>query len=281
VILAVLLVMLAVFAVILAVFAVILAVFAVILAVLLVILAVFAVILAVLLVILAVFAVILAVLLVILAVLALMAAVLLVMLVVFDAINVGNVVIVVELTPPTLFTVGASAEPPKSFVNFKIPFTNAVASGADEFVILAFTKAVVAICVELFVTSAVTAVGVPVKEGLEDNTTDPVPVAVFVPVPPLAILNGVVKVNEVAVIVPVFNEVDEIFPDDTTDVAVIIPAAKLPLASRFTIVLAVLDEVADNTFDATVVIVDELTPPTLFTVAAAVTSAVPLNVGLV
>jgi hypothetical protein len=44
---------------------------------------------------------------------------------------------------------------------------------------------------------------------------------------------------------------------------------------------AVLDAVAESTFDATVVIVEELTPPTLFTVAAAVTSCVPLNVGLV
>jgi hypothetical protein len=195
----------------------------------------------------------------------------------FDA----TVVIVDELTPPTLFTVGASAEPPRSFVNFKIPFTVAVASGADEFVILAFTKAVVAICVELFDTSAVTAVGVPVKEGLVDNTTDPVPVAVFVPVPPLVMANGVVNVNEVAVIVPVFNEVEEIFPVDTTDVAVIMPAAKPPLPSLLTIVLAVLDAVADNTFDATVVIVEDDTPPTLFTVAAAVISCVPLNVGLV
>ena len=44
---------------------------------------------------------------------------------------------------------------------------------------------------------------------------------------------------------------------------------------------AVLDEVAEFTAEATVVIVDDDTPPTLFTVAAAVTSAVPLNVGLV
>jgi len=193
----------------------------------------------------------------------------------------ATVVIVVELTPPTLFTVGNSADPPKSLVNFKIPFTLDVASGADEFVILAFTKAVVAICVELFATSAVTAVGVPVNEGLEDNTTNPVPVELLVPVPPLATLNGVAKLKEVAVIVPVFNEVEEIFPDDTTDVAVIIPAAKPPLPSLFTSMFAVLDEVAESTFDATVVIVVELTPPTLFTVAAAVISCVPLNVGLV
>ena len=57
----------------------------------------------------------------------------------------ATVVIVDELTPPTLFTVGKSAEPPKSLVNFKIPFTLDDASGTDEFVILAFTKAVVAI----------------------------------------------------------------------------------------------------------------------------------------
>jgi len=186
----------------------------------------------------------------------------------------ATVVIVDDNTPPTLFTVGKSAVPPKSLVNFKIPFTLDVASGADEFVILAFTKAVVAICVELLVDSAVTAVGVPVNEGLVDNTTDPVPVAVFVPVPPLAILNGVVKVNEVAVIVPVFNEVEDMFPVDTTDVAVIIPAAKPPLPSRFTSVFAVLDEVAEFTDDDTVVIVDELTPPTLLVVV--VNTPVPL-----
>ena len=38
------------------------------------------------------------------------------------------VVMVEELTPPTLFTTGRSAVPPKSFVNFKIPFVSADAS---------------------------------------------------------------------------------------------------------------------------------------------------------
>ena len=103
----------------------------------------------------------------------------------------------------------------------------------------------------------------------------------MVPVPPLAILNGVVKVNEVAVIVPVFNEVEDMFPDDVKDVAVINPAAKPPLPSLFTSVLAVLVAVAAFTVEATVEIVEELTPPTLFTVAAAVISCVPLKVGLV
>jgi hypothetical protein len=179
----------------------------------------------------------------------------------FDA----TVVIVDELTPPTLFTVGNSAVPPKSLVNFKIPFVVAVASDTDALVILAFTNAVVAICVELFDTSAVIAVGVPVNAGLVDNTTDPLPVALFVPVPPLVIANGVVKVN---------------VPDDIA-VTVMVPASKLPLGSLLTIVFAVLDEVAESTFDDTVVIVDELTPPTLFTVAVPVTSCVPLNAPLV
>ena len=65
------------------------------------------------------------------------------------------------------------------------------------------------------------------------------------------------------------------------NVPVIMPVEKPPLASLLTIVFAVLDAVAEFTVEATVVIVDELTPPTLFTVAAAVTSCVPLKAGLV
>ena len=49
-------------------------------------------------------------------------------------------------------------------------------------------------------------------------------------------------------------------------VPVIVPVEKPPLTSLFTIVLGVLSDVAEFTDDATVVIVDELTPPTLFTV---------------
>jgi hypothetical protein len=62
-----------------------------------------------------------------------------------EAIKVGNIPIVVEITPPTLFTVGKSAVPPRSFANFKIPLTPFVASGVAELVKLAATKAVVAI----------------------------------------------------------------------------------------------------------------------------------------
>ena len=121
----------------------------------------------------------------------------------------------------------------------------------------------------------------PVNAGLVDNTNNPVPVAVLVPVPPLAILNGVVKLNEVAVIVPVLTEVDDMFPVDTSDEAVINPAAKPPLLSLLTIVFDKLSDVADSTSDATDVIVDEFTPPTLLIVAVPVTSAVPLNAVLV
>ena len=74
------------------------------------------------------------------------------------------VVIAEAVTPPTLFTVGASAVPPKSLVNFKIPFVPELAS-TTVFVKLVFTKAVVAISVPLEVEIGVGAVGVPVKVG--------------------------------------------------------------------------------------------------------------------
>ena len=52
-----------------------------------------------------------------------------VILAVFAAIDVGKVAIVDEITPPTLFTVGKSAVPPKSFVNLSLPLFVASASG--------------------------------------------------------------------------------------------------------------------------------------------------------
>ena len=88
-----------------------------------------------------------------------------VILAVLDSINVGNVVIVNELTPPTLFTVGKSAEPPKSLVSFNIPFTVAVALGAPEPPTKVETNSVVAICVVLVPGAAVGAVGDPVNDG--------------------------------------------------------------------------------------------------------------------
>ena len=98
-------VMLAVFVAIALVLLVILAVFEAIASVLLVILAVFVAIALVLLVMLAVLASMALVLLVILAVFDAIALVLLVMLAVLDAILVSNPLIVLELTPPILFTV--------------------------------------------------------------------------------------------------------------------------------------------------------------------------------
>ena len=80
----------------------------------------------------------------------------------------------------------------------------------------------------------------------------------------------------VAVIVPVLIVVEDIFPEEVSDEAVIPPAAKLPLPSRFTIVFGVFNDVAEFTDDAIVVIVPELTPPILL-----VTKSVVANVPLV
>ena len=68
-----------------------------------------------------------------------------VMLTVLDATKVGKVVIVAELTPPTLFTVGKSAVPPKSLVNLSLPFVVELASGIDAPPTKVVTNAVVAI----------------------------------------------------------------------------------------------------------------------------------------
>jgi hypothetical protein len=104
-------------------------VFAAIEFVLAVILAVFAVIALVFDVILALLVAISAELVVILEVFAAIEFVLDVMLAVFEEIDVGKVAIVDEMTPPTLFTVGKSAVPPKSFVNLSLPLFVASASG--------------------------------------------------------------------------------------------------------------------------------------------------------
>ena len=87
-----------------------------------------------------------------------------VMLAVLAAIKVGKVEIVDELKPPTLFTTGAVAVPPKSFANCILPFVVASASGVAAAVV-AVTNAVVAIRVEKSPAAGVGAVGVPVNEG--------------------------------------------------------------------------------------------------------------------
>ena len=60
-------------------------------------------------------------------------------------------------------------------------------------------------------------------------------------------------------------------------VPVMVPVEKPPLPSLLTIVFGVLTEVADKTEDATVVIVDESTPPTLFIVVVNVPVPLPLT----
>ena len=81
------------------------------------------------------------------------------------AVIVASIAVIVEaVTPPTLFTVGASAVPPKSLVNFNIPFVPEFAS-TTVFDKLAWTNAVVAICVSLVPLEAVGACGIPVKVG--------------------------------------------------------------------------------------------------------------------
>ena len=87
-----------------------------------------------------------------------------------------------------------------------------------------------------------------VYNPLLPHTALPVPsfvktALVVVKLPPVTL--NVFVTSDVVVKVPVFNDVDEIFPDDVKDVAVINPAAKPPLPSRLTIVFAVLDAVAE------------------------------------
>ena len=53
---------------------------------------------------------------------------------VFEAIKVGKLEIVDELTPPTLFTTGELAVPPKSLDNCNFPFIVALASATEALV---------------------------------------------------------------------------------------------------------------------------------------------------
>ena len=76
------------------------------------------------------------------------------------------VAIVEEFTPPTLFTVGKSAVPPKSLANFMIPLSVAVAPFA-ELDIIDLTKAAVATSVPLASAAGLLAVGLPVNDGDE------------------------------------------------------------------------------------------------------------------
>jgi len=157
------------------------------------------------------------------------------------------VVIDDELTPPTVFTVGKSAVPPKSLANFMIPLAMVVASVA-ELDILERTKAAVAISVLLALGSGVGAVGLPVKDGDEmvgetivllDKDSTPVNVAsvptvgkvIFVaPV----LIKFVLKLPEVdklpprlIVLVPLFTPVPPKVPAIACDKSVL-PSNSLP-----------------------------------------------------
>jgi hypothetical protein len=154
---------------------------------------------------------------------------------VFEAIDVGKVAMVVELTPPTLFTVGRSAVPPKSFVNLSFPLVVEFASDVYVPPIMVDTNAVVANCVVLVPGAAVGAVGVPVNDGEF-----------------IVAFNA--KSATIDVILDVFEAI-ELVLEVMLDVFVTTELVK-------EVILAVLAE----TDEGKVAMVVELTPPTLFTV---------------
>jgi hypothetical protein len=175
-------------------------------------------------------------------------------------------VIVDELTPPTLFTVGISAVPPKSLVNFKIPLIVNDASDAPDPPTNAATKAVVANCVELVPGKAVGAVGVPVKEGdaivALNNISAVFAVILFVLAVIEFVLLVILAVLAVSLVLKAFSAL----------VALVTSAVILAVLATIELVLLVILAVLEVIKVGKVVIVDELTPPTLFTVGI---SAVP------
>jgi hypothetical protein len=218
---------------------------------------------------------------------------------------VGKLAMVDELTPPTVFTVGKSAVPPKSFVNLIFPFTLAVASGVAEAAIpeatpavkAACTNSVVAICVVFVPSAAVGAIGVPVNVGDALFAFKAI-AAVFAEI--LAVFAAIFAVFVVIFVLfvamsAVFDVILAVF-DNTLEsksimlflfavilavlaaifvVFVKIFALFVAISAIFAVILAVLDaifEVLVVTVAGSVEIVDELTPPMLFTVGK---SAVP------
>ena len=110
----------------------------------------------------------------------------------FEVILVAIFEIVEELIPPTVFTIGAAAVPPKSPANCTIPFAAVVASVA-EFVILALTKAAVAISVPIDASEGVGAMGVPVNLG--DSIVLPIKVSVPAKVARVPVVGNVTFVS--------------------------------------------------------------------------------------
>ena len=141
------------------------------------------------------------------------------------------VAIVDEFTPPTLFTVGKSAVPPKSFVNFMIPLSVAVAPVA-ELDIWALTNAVVATCVLLASEAGVGAVGVPVIEG-DEIVGDTIVLFVKVSVPVKVAIVPVV--GKVIFVTPVLINVVLKLPEVVKSLAVkIFPPKVIVLFPLFT-----------------------------------------------
>ena len=148
-----------------------------------------------------------------------------------DAISLAIVVIVEELTPPTVFTLGTSAVPPKSPANSMIPFSVAVAPVA-ELDICARTKAVVATCVPIASAAGVGAVGVPVNEG-DEIVGDTIVLFVKVSVP--ANVASVPVVGKVIFVAPVLVKVVLKLPAVVKSLAVkILPPKVIVLLPLFT-----------------------------------------------
>ena len=121
--------------------------------------------------------------------------------------------------PPILLTNGEPAVPPKSPVNWTLPFVDASASGVAAPVTKLETKAVVATWFEIVPGDAVGAVGVPVNAGDAIVALNNIS-AVFAVI--LAVLDAI-KVGSVAM-------VDEFTPPTALIVVVNVPIP-LPLAS--------------------------------------------------
>jgi len=233
---------------------------------------------------------------VILAVLEAIELVLLVILAVLESIKVGKVVIVDELTPPTLFTVGKFAVPPKSFVSFNTPFVLDVASGAPDPPTNAATNAVVASCVELVPGAAVGAVGVPVNDGdamVALNNISAVFAVIlnvfaaieFVLLVILAVLEVILVSNEfsalealiISAVILAVLDVILVLKVDSAFVALVISAVLLAVFAAIALVLLVILAVFDAIKVGKVAIVDELTPPTVLIVVVNVPVPLPLT----
>ena len=239
-----------------------------------------------------------------------MAAVFAVILTVLDATLVGKILIVDEVTPPTVFTVGKSAVPPKSFVNLILPFTLAVASGVAVAAIpeatpelnAACTNSVVAICVVFVPSAAVGATGVPVNVGDALFAFKAISAIFAVMLDVLAAMAVVLEVilevfaaiETVFAVILAVLDVTLVFKVTISFEFVVIFAALMPIlfvfvamfvalvaiAAVFAVILEVLDAIFAVfvvTAPGNVAMVAELTPPTLLIVVGKVPVPLPVT----